>query len=116
MTYKNSQDRAKAQKKYRERITQKDNAGITQKDNELSKKDNAGQETVIPGEDETVIPSGPQPITLTGLANIISTPQGKKKLDAILQSFEQSHNPGNMAAVRLGTTGPTLELIYTLWK
>jgi len=53
-------------------------------------------------------------VCLTGLANLISTPKGKAKLFAILESFTNSHRPENMQNVRLGPYGPTLAEINAL--
>lgn len=54
------------------------------------------------------------PVTYTGLARLISTPQGKKKLDQILGAFNDSSHPEYMQDVRLGIFGPTLWAISKL--
>ena len=54
------------------------------------------------------------PVCLTGLARLISTSQGKSKLDHILEAFESSSHPEYMQDVRLGYYGPTLWAINRL--
>jgi len=53
---------------------------------------------------------------LTGLSNLISDPEKRKKLQAIIESFKTSHNPDYAQDVRLGPCGPTLYEIGKLYE
>ena len=101
MPYTNKEKQRETQRNYKARIRQRDRQaeGI---DNKKS----------IPTDEIKSIPG----VCLTGLSNMITDPDKKRKLDRIIESFRVSNNPSYAQMVRLGVYGATLYEVGQLYK